>query len=259
VWGNGNGTFGAATAIEASRNNTTVGDFDNDGWVDIAVSTGSTASFYVNHRDRTFTKVFSITSGLIHAPAGNFADLNGDGIQDFVLGEGSPEGVAPSTGTLKVHFGVGNGTFGAPANYTMVKAPFGGGPTLGDVDGDGKIDVVTGNGDANSVSVFLNDGTGALRAKADYASGLRTFVGVPSDLNLDGTADVVVSNSHSNTFGYFLSSASGALATQVTKPSGGSDPNYPVVADLNRDGWPDVVVPNYYGQNVAVLISTCTP
>jgi hypothetical protein len=62
---------------------------------------------------------------------------------------------------------------------------------LGDMNGDGSVDVVTGNSAADSVSVFLNDGTGQFSAPlVSEVGNYPRFVHVP-DVNRDGIADLV--------------------------------------------------------------------
>ena len=74
---------------------------------------------------------------------------------------------------------------------------FGGTPysaVLGDVDGDGKLDVVVANRGSNSVSVLVNNGAGTLGAKLDYPTGRSPISVGLSDVDGDGKLDIVVAN-----------------------------------------------------------------
>jgi hypothetical protein len=72
----------------------------------------------------------------------------------------------------------------------------------GDLNGDGKVDIVTLNQDANSISVLTGNGDGTLNAKADTTD---TFTTTPqmhalADLDGDGKLDVAVANGAANVF-----------------------------------------------------------
>ena len=92
---------------------------------------------------------------------------------------------------------------------------------VGDVDGDGHLDVVTGGDSVATVAVYLSVGGGAF-ARTDYpAPKPRTLL--LSDLDRDGRADVVVL------------SISNVISVFLTEPGGGLDahtdygPYYPYV------------------------------
>ena len=60
-------------------------------------------------------------------------------------------------------------SFDSAVNFTTGALPIAVG--IGDVNGDGKPDLVTVNTGANTVSVLLGSGTGAFAAKTDFATG----------------------------------------------------------------------------------------
>jgi hypothetical protein len=75
---------------------------------------------------------------------------------------------------------------------------------MGDMDGDGKADIITTNYNANTVSVLRNISTsgsitsGSLAAKADFAVGTNPNCVAVGDIDGDGMPDVAVSNYTSN-------------------------------------------------------------
>lgn len=111
-------------------------------------------------------------------------DVNHDGALDLVTaGTG---GVAVLLG--KVKNGTPAGTFAAPQNYAVGSASS---LAVGDINGDGNADIVTGSG-----GVLLGNGNGAFSAGPGYAGALNDFVFL-TDVNGDGKRDLVTAN-HGN-------------------------------------------------------------
>lgn len=159
--GNGDGTFAASTQVSNTPGNVrdvVTGDFNNDGFLDFAISTTKNGAFtsiggvYValGHGDGSFDPLVSyITS------AGGFAsglvvgDLNGDGIDDLLVTNGETDGL------FSVLIGNGDGSFQAPVDFETDDDPLL--ATLGDPDGDGDLDVIVG-ALSGSFEAFNNDG-----------------------------------------------------------------------------------------------------
>jgi FG-GAP-like repeat len=139
---------------------------------------------------------------------------------------------------------------------------------VGDVNGDGKPDLVVANfcasqvgggcpnGDNGTVGVLLGNGDGAFQAAVTYSSGGWGSVSVVvADVNGDGKLDLLVTNScpeynsecplaTNSTVGVLLGNGDGTFKPAVTYASGGFDPSSVAVADVNGDGKPDLVVAN---------------
>ena len=82
---------------------------------------------------------------------------------------------------------------------------------IGDLNGDGKPDLATANGDANTVSVLLNRGDGSFRAKLDYATGSGPASVAIGDLNGDGKPDLATANSDADTVSVLLNRGDGSF------------------------------------------------
>ncbi len=122
-----------------------------------------------------------------------------------------------------------------------------------DVNRDGKLDLVTANGDSNNVSVLLGDGRGNFAAQTTFAVGDNPWSVSVVDVNGDGNVDVVTANSNSDNVSVLLGDGRGDFAAPTTFAVG-THPNSMSVADLNGDGNADVVTANMDSHNVSVLV-----
>ncbi len=111
----------------------------------------------------------------------------------------------------------------------------------GDLNGDGRPDLVVTNLAASGVAVLLSSGA------ADYTVlPVATADGGPQgaaigDVTGDGKADLVVTNLYSSSVSVFAGNGAGALAARVDYPTGAS-PRSVTIADLDGDNRPDMVI-----------------
>ncbi len=207
-----------------------------------------------------------LLSGVITAHAGQFleapqyptgaspqavavGDFNGDGIQDIaVANSGNPGG-----NTISVLLGNGDGTFRTQVIYSTGTSPQG--IAVGDVNGDGHLDIAVTNWGSNTVSVFLGNGDGSFQGKLDYATGSQPHGIAIADLNGDGHPDIVVTNSGGSpgSVGVLLGKGDGTFNAQVTYNTG-LNPWAVAVGDFNNDGIPDLAVANNNNNNVVSVL-----
>ena len=64
----------------------------------------------------------------------------------------------------------------------------------GDLDSDGKVDLVTANYGSNDVSVLLGNGDGTFKPAVNYPVDVRPFLVMVADLNGDGKLDILTAN-----------------------------------------------------------------
>ena len=229
----GNGAYGVTT-----------GDFNNDGFADIAVENylSNTVSVLLGKGDGTFQAQVAYPVGTKPERVLT-ADLNGDGNLDLVVAN-------TGSNTISVLLGNGDGTFQTQVTYP-VASPVGLG--LMDINHDGIPDVVAGDYYANTMSVLLGKGDGTFQAAVTYPTGSTPQTVAEGDFNGDGNVDVVVGNEGGATVGVFLGNGDGTFQTMVTYPVGNL-PQGVQVADFNSDGKQDLAVTNQGDGTVSVLL-----
>ncbi|MFC0519002.1 FG-GAP-like repeat-containing protein [Mucilaginibacter angelicae] len=242
-----------------------VKDMDNDGKPDVIVTGGGTAVL-----SNTSTKNnLSFKTNFNRDQTGEYlttCDLDGDGKAELVMATGV------AINTYKNNSTPGNTSFLTygqviqPADYSFEAS-------VGDVDGDGRPDILSISNGGFNIALFRNGGTEKNYTYFDDAIIL-TNDSFPLGANLadidgDGKPDVIVilpDYSKLDAYGYISvfknTSTIGRVSfTPVVFPArlyAGKNTGQPIIADMDNDGRPEIIVPNTKSNTISVFKNTST-
>lgn len=249
--GNGDGTFVSADSYELGHavGSTAIGDFNGDQHRDVAVTVSATYPLLLlgNGAGKFTLATDQNQSYGTQPPSPSIvaADFNGDGKRDLDIVERTD---AFPFGQPFLLFGAGDGTFGTPS-------PIDAGPSLvGDVNSDGRSDLVFRSINVNSITTLLGRADGAftqMMTTMIYPAGDVAALG---DLNHDGKPDLLVFENLS--MRAWLGKGDGTF-TQSQLVSNSPQPiyaQYVTIADLDGDGNGDIVVVSYPAAASPLLI-----
>jgi len=246
--GQGNGTFGSPVTLAVGNFPVSIksGDINRDGKPDLAVANANsnTVSILLNQGSGQFASSTVSVGGF---PSGVVLDdFNVDGKLDLAV-------VNQSDRTVSVAQGRGDGSFESATTIAVGAALSS--LTSGDVDGNGKPDIVVTEIDNAAVTVLLNNGMGFVRGQTYRVAPApdKAFLVRLSDLDEDGILDIVTANDIE--ISVLIGSGNGEFET-ARQFFGGSGPIGLAIGDLNGDKRPDIVVANRFQSDVSLIFNT---
>lgn len=237
-----------------------LGDFNRDDKVDLALT---------SHDSNDVIVLFGNgRGGFAFAPGSPFPALRGTRPHNhgLVLGDVNRDGNLDITtanqdaSSVSVLLGNGKGGF-TPAPSSPV--PVGREPYLhglGDVNGDGTLDLITPNVRGNNVTVLLGNGKGGFTAApgSPYPVKHRPYFVAVGDVNGDHKLDLITTHDDITLVSVLLGDGSGGFARAPGSPFDAGQRGWKVaLGDVNRDGRMDLVT-GTSGSAVAVLLGDGT-
>jgi hypothetical protein len=208
--------------------------------------------------DRTVPAFVAAPGYLVGANAGVESTPTAVGVGDFNR-DGKLDVVTANAGSdsrgISLLIGFGNGAFRPAVNFAIGRPPAG--LCVVDLNGDGKLDVVTANQDDNTVTVLLGTGTGGFTNAGNVPAGTGPVSVAAGDFNGDTKIDLAVADGGGNTVTVLLGTGTGAF-TNNGAVAVGSSPSSVAVADFNGDHKPDLATLTSGTDAVSINLGTGT-
>jgi hypothetical protein len=185
---------------------------NGDALTDVAILSvnGRGADLHLNNGDGSLTRLATLTTNAYGTARGlALGDFNGDQRDDVVVGYAA---------NAVTFLSQPNGTFGPAQAYPVGSSPES--IAVGDLNKDGRLDIITANRGSDDLSVLLGAPGGTFLPQVRHAIGKLPLGLQLADLNGDTFLDVIVSLVNADYQTILLNQGNGTLAAPGTAPSG---------------------------------------
>ena len=259
--GNGTGAFievaGSPVGVGALPTSVAIGDFDNDGNPDLAVTNFLSNDVTILLGDGVGGFTQHLGSPITVGPFPEWvavSDFNLDSNADLAVANGGSSNVT-------ILLGNGSGHFTQPAGSPVAAGGVPRSLAVGDFNIDGRPDLAVANFFSDNVTILLGNATGQFSQPAGSPVSAATSPNslVIGDFNLDGRPDLAVANHNSANVTILLGNGLGNFTEPTGSPvDAGQASTSVAMGDFNLDGSPDLAVANRIPAGaVTLLLNTC--
>ena len=234
-----------------------IADVDNDGDLDLAITTATTAGIYLNNGNAVFTpqgnSVFTPVDGIVQT-----IDIENDGDQDVII---SGSDISFSN-TIKLYQNDGSGIYTLNTNSTFPQIAAES-IDVADTDNDGDLDLLI-NGDHQNL-LYINNGTGVFTAISTNIQQTGFGNNAFADLDNDGDQDLLAIGSlaggvFAGIFNKLYRNDGNNTFVQV-QVLGGDYLADCILDDFNGDGLKDIIIQGFIDKtsvywNTPTVLST---
>ncbi|CAF1580948.1 unnamed protein product, partial [Adineta ricciae] len=237
---------------DSSPDGLAIGDFNNDGYLDLTVSLyyAGKIGVFLGYGNGSFSPVRTYSEILHSQPrAVTVGDVNNDQRLDIIE-------VKRGLNSIAIVLGYGNGSFADPVLFSSGTDSRPRSVAAGDFNQDDCLDVTVANYGTNTVGVFFGycNGTYDPVLQLDTGKSSRPNSVTLFDVNKDSYPDIIVANRGIDQVRIFFSNGNKSFTDQLILSTGdASSPVHAIARDFDNDVKVDLAVGNYGTYTIVIF------